>query len=1077
MATNQLRLAHTFILHYPLYTTSCTLGQFTQSFNRAADICCHVGYKNISHITEEKQKIAMIPSDRESVETEEVQPKIRGLSVCKAMPFFIKHSGKEVCRRLCYFVISLLSCFLAIFVALIANTVIGHAPLLFLKIAEISEGEVDIRFAPSYEGMGYMRYLNMTRIDELTGPKIGFLAPRMEFEDARLSVQGSTKRPANLNLLLLDSAREKQQRIGSRYDAPKLGEGDCAIPQRIADYLGLKIGDKAELGIWMSSYVGTLDAIYKHRKGLPVAVAPAVPEKPVNVGEGFAPNEEGKRPERVGDQVKISCRVVSTFDSLGGKVPVGSDEEYMWMEMSTFLRHLSKEINSPDQKFKEFMATFNPFEIASKALRNHPSREEVYVDSDFQNVKKEMADQASEILDALGFYPVTSSMPILQSLLLLSMGAVFLKIVLNLVVILLAVISAFLIYSLLMISVETRMFENGLLRMMGTTKYGLAFLVIVQALIFVVPAFVSAVVLAFPTLSILSSLFESALGFTFTPVPTGTSFVWAIGIGIVVPMLASILPIRATVQQNLIQSLDTAHSKTQGVHITIEYAQRGTSWGLIAFGVVAIIYGLSINYFLPLALLSMNLQLMLWIMLIILLAIIVGLIIISLNVIHLLERLLIWACLFYESAAMKILVLKNMIAHKFRNRRTGIIYSLSLGFLLFAVVAYTMELKNTQLTMLAKHGSYLDIQWKWDNIYYRDAISLEETLFSFHNEVEDFTWASESITSQPRLKIRDTWASDFGRQTTYVLRLQSVSPNYFEVANDYFLSVFASNETTGLPLGEELYTPRGSQAMGSGSFLEEELDMEVSDPKSTYLFIVERLSTDLAYESRPLFLLNTCPGFRMSRAIKSYQSALVSIPLLVKLTGATSHTLMLYNTLSIKLKDDSIKTYDKVYTELNRMSLQRGRPFIVWSYSNASGNIDQIKFFLDIMFIVIIIFFMFLSFFSLTSSMTANILEQAKELSVVRAVGFSRNRSVLMHVYEAFILVLSSSLIGAFIGMLVGYTLSLQRALYTDLPIAFAFPYKHMLAMFATSALCAVLSTVSPSLYLLKRPIAELVKS
>jgi len=39
---------------------------------------------------------------------------------------------------------------------------------------------------------------------------------------------------------------------------------------------------------------------------------------------------------------------------------------------------------------------------------------------------------------------------------------------------------------------------------------------------------------------------------------------------------------------------------------------------------------------------------------------------------------------------MKMLVLKNLTAHKLRNMMTSIIFSLALGFIIFLVVAYTL---------------------------------------------------------------------------------------------------------------------------------------------------------------------------------------------------------------------------------------------------------------------------------------------------------------------------------------------------------------------------------------------------
>jgi ABC-type antimicrobial peptide transport system permease subunit len=58
--------------------------------------------------------------------------------------------------------------------------------------------------------------------------------------------------------------------------------------------------------------------------------------------------------------------------------------------------------------------------------------------------------------------------------------------------------------------------------------------------------------------------------------------------------------------------------------------------------------------------------------------------------------------------------------------------------------------------------------------------------------------------------------------------------------------------------------------------------------------------------------------------------------------------------------------------------------------------------------------------------MSANLYEQAKELGVLRAMGFTKNRIITMYVYEAFILVVSSSLLGIMIGTVVGFSMTMQ---------------------------------------------------
>ena len=64
-------------------------------------------------------------------------------------------------------------------------------------------------------------------------------------------------------------------------------------------------------------------------------------------------------------------------------------------------------------------------------------------------------------------------------------------------------------------------------------------------------------------------------------------------------------------------------------------------------------------------------------------------------------------------------------------------------------------------------------------------------------------------------------------------------------------------------------------------------------------------------------------------------------------------------------------------------------------------------------FNVIICLTMFICFFSLSSSMLGNLYEQCKEISVMRAIGFSKDKITKLYVYEAFILVIASSINGS----------------------------------------------------------------
>ena len=88
----------------------------------------------------------------------------------------------------------------------------------------------------------------------------------------------------------------------------------------------------------------------------------------------------------------------------------------------------------------------------------------------------------------------------------------FLGIILNMIVFSLFILSVMLLYNLLLVSVETKTFEMGVLRVLGLNKTGVTSLIFVQSLTFVVPGLVLGIAMSFPLLVIASDEIYNAIG-------------------------------------------------------------------------------------------------------------------------------------------------------------------------------------------------------------------------------------------------------------------------------------------------------------------------------------------------------------------------------------------------------------------------------------------------------------------------------------------------------------------------------------------------------------------------------------
>ena len=86
---------------------------------------------------------------------------------------------------------------------------------------------------------------------------------------------------------------------------------------------------------------------------------------------------------------------------------------------------------------------------------------------------------------------------------LYSLAMLFLGLIFDIILILFVIISILLIYSLLMISVETKTFDNGLMRLVGLSKSGYVAMILTQALMFILPAMVLGLIMSMPALWLL----------------------------------------------------------------------------------------------------------------------------------------------------------------------------------------------------------------------------------------------------------------------------------------------------------------------------------------------------------------------------------------------------------------------------------------------------------------------------------------------------------------------------------------------------------------------------------------------
>ena len=259
-------------------------------------------------------------------------------------------------------------------------------------------------------------------------------------------------------------------------------------------------------------------------------------------------------------QVKMPCRITYIEKDFGKWTPHWGIN--MYLEYDEVLPLMSYYLPAPlneHASFAEYLRTTPKLldEFADSFVVTMPTpRLQAFSDPDIQVIRGKISKYLEEVEEALGFYPVNVGSELLYDLGNYSRMVLFIGLIFDLVIILLVIISVLLIYSLLLINIETRTFETGVQRMIGLSKKGIVLLVMVQSFLFVLPSVAFGFMASVPSLAVFSGVLESLLNVTIQPIPSTNAIIQALFIGIVIPLLSSLIPINIALARNLNDALD-----------------------------------------------------------------------------------------------------------------------------------------------------------------------------------------------------------------------------------------------------------------------------------------------------------------------------------------------------------------------------------------------------------------------------------------------------------------------------------------------------------------------------------------
>lgn len=147
-----------------------------------------------------------------------------------------------------------------------------------------------------------------------------------------------------------------------------------------------------------------------------------------------------------------------------------------------------------------------------------------YQSTDIDRIEQRVANKTDEIMKDLGMFPLDSQTELLTIMAIFSQAIMFLGLVLDIIILLFIVMSVLLIYSLLLISVESKSFEFGVQRMVGLSKSGIIWIILIQGLMFVAPSILIAFPLSYPILVYCNQLiFSDVMGVEMSGMPSNSA--------------------------------------------------------------------------------------------------------------------------------------------------------------------------------------------------------------------------------------------------------------------------------------------------------------------------------------------------------------------------------------------------------------------------------------------------------------------------------------------------------------------------------------------------------------------------
>ena len=676
---------------------------------------------------------------------------------------------------------------------------------------------------------------------------------------------GSPTTPSSINdisITLIDPYKELRAGIGrlplwESIQYPNIPTGEIIIPASIANSLNLAKGDtiivvfripsfflrSSVFAPWNASFTGWYDRI------------------------------------GVYNEVALPLQIHAIAPTLRGKFAADDADKAILIDYNTFYNYLIQSMHPqiqseiPKENINQVSKLYD-YATEIRCNLSPLSRIDAYRIANFDTVRGTIANFASTIVYTIGFPEIDPTLLIINALEGRRFVSLYLGILLDILLFVLFLLSTVLIYSLLLINVSKRTFEIAVRRMLGSNKRTVIGLLLCQAISYSLPAWIGGLLFAQMVAGGTLNVFAQSSGINIYTGLTGKAILYASILATTIPLIASIGPIRIALGPTIRDALDMNRPKANIIQYNVERAEDNKlSWTLFFGGLGIFALGFAVYFGLPLSLLSLNLGLLASLFISILLGMLGGLVTLMLGIELYLSKFMVYISIrWWESLSVISLTMGNLIAHRPRNRKTILMYALSVAFIALIMVVAEQQVMGAAYRQQQRNGAPIVVlspyqtnneQYIDRNMGINDPIMLEtidkiiqcyskpkntgkEWNNNCPNSIDDVFIENAAWTTMPLIDSMDTLLTtgsnyyrsgnidtsassvyinsirgkNIGKSSSWYISPSGVGPSFYgttekdgasyELYNIYN-SVPLSTETS-LSLSNQLYTIRGSQS-------------------------------------------------------------------------------------------------------------------------------------------------------------------------------------------------------------------------------------------------------------------------